>query len=74
MAEGRMISVWRFEDAPEKYRELSGHGGDEDWLAFVPDSMRDEFIGWLEGGSWFGCCAVSRHDVPGGVVHIGAHA
>lgn len=33
------ILVWRFYDAPEEYRALSGHGGDEDWLAFVPDEI-----------------------------------
>ena len=31
-----MIKVWRFEDAPKKYRALSTNGGDEDWIAFVP--------------------------------------
>lgn len=33
------IKVWHFYDAPEEYRALSGHGGDEDWLAFVPDEV-----------------------------------
>ena len=71
--ENRMIKVWRFEDAPEKYKALSDHGGDEDWLAFVPETMKDRYIPWMDDGSSFGCCRVSEHTVDGGVVRIGAH-
>lgn len=67
------ILVWRFYEAPEQYRKLSEHGGDEDWLAFVPDRYKDEYIGWLEYGS-FGVCEITQHPVEGGVVYIGAHA
>jgi hypothetical protein len=69
----KAIIVWEFHNAPEEYRRLSGHGGDEDWLAFVPDSLKDAYIGWLDYGP-FGCCDVSTHPVDGGVVKIGAHA
>ncbi len=68
----RMIKVWRFEDAPESYRRLSDHGGDEDWLAFVPDGMSQPM--WMDTGTLFGCCDVSEHQVFGGRVFIGAHA
>lgn len=68
------IKVWKWQDAPEEFKALSNHGGDEDWVAFVPDSMKDEYIGWMEDGTHFGCCDVSEHSVPGGVVRIGAHA
>lgn len=69
------IRVWRFEDAPREYAELSGHGGDEDWVAVVPRALSDEWIGWLESGSSFGCCDVSKHELRNGdVVHIGAHS
>lgn len=74
MSEDRTIKVWRFEDAPEEYRKLSEHGGDEDWLAFVPGSLSREYIGWMQPGSSFGICDVSEHDVDGGIVFIGAHA
>jgi hypothetical protein len=69
----KAIIVWEFHNAPEEYQRLSGHGGDEDWLAFVPDSLKDAYIGWIDGGN-FGCCDVSTHPVDGGVVKIGAHA
>lgn len=65
------IRVWKYEDAPEKYRSLSQHGGDEDWLAFVPEGMGRP--GWMDVPA-FGCCDVSAHPVRGGVVYIGAHA
>jgi hypothetical protein len=69
-----MIRVWRFDDAPEEFRELSGHGGDEDWLAVVPGPLADEYIGWLDHGP-FGCCDISRHPLSdGSIVYIGAHA
>lgn len=69
-----MIRVWRFDDAPEELRKLSRHGGDEDWLAHVPAVMAEDYIGWMEGGS-FGACDVSEHKLSdGSVVRIGAHA
>lgn len=68
------ILVWRFHEAPPQYQALSDHGGDEDWVAFIPDSLAGEWIGWLQEGTSFGCCRVSEHSVDGGVVRIGAHA
>jgi hypothetical protein len=70
----QMICVWRFNDAPQEWRDLSQHGGDEDWLAVVPATMRDAYIPWLDYGS-FGVCDISRHELPDGrIVFIGAHA
>ena len=69
-----MIKVWRFEDAPQEYRDLSTNGGDEDWIAFVPSVIGDEYIGWLDDGSSFGCCCVDQHNVEGGVIKIGCHS
>ena len=68
------ITVWRWEDAPEEFKALSTHGGDEDWVAFVPSFLKDTYIGWMDEGSSFGCCSVSEHEVKNGVVRIGAHA
>lgn len=70
---GSPIVVWRFREAPEALQELSPHGGDEDWLAFIPEKYADDWIGWLEHGP-FGVCDISRHPVAGGEVRIGAHA
>lgn len=70
----KTIFIWKWEDAPEEFKTLSHHGGDEDWVAFIPDSMKDEYISWMEEGTSFGCCDISEHSVPGGVVRIGAHA
>jgi hypothetical protein len=68
-----VISIWSFEDAPKKYQRLSEHGGDEDWLAFIPEQILDRYMPFLESPT-FGCCEVSVHPVPGGEVRIGAHA
>ena len=45
-----VILVFHFEDAPEALRQLSGHGGDEDWIAVVPPELVDvdPYIPWLE--------------------------
>ena len=66
------ILVWRFEDAPDGYKFLSPHGGDEDWLAFVPTGISEPL--WLANGTSFGCCSVSETPVTGGTIYIGAHA
>lgn len=71
------IRVWSWEDAPQKLKDLSEHGGDEDWLALLPPKHAFGWIEWLEDGSSFGCCSVSKHthpDFPGYEIRIGAHA
>lgn len=64
--------VWPFHDAPQVYKDLSPHGGDEDWIAFVPDGQHDKNPPWAWGG--FGISEVSEHEVGGGIILIGAHA
>ncbi len=67
------ILVWRFENAPEEYRKLSQHGGDEDWVAVIPAGEVRPY--WTDSGSGFGCCDVSEHRLEDGrLVLIGAHA
>lgn len=71
----RMIRAWAFEDAPEEFKKLSDHGGDEDWVAHIPKAISGDFINWMEEGTAFGCCRVSEHKLPdGSIVRIGAHA
>lgn len=70
---GHAILVWEFDDAPERFRRLSEHGGDEDWVALIPPDSN--YITWAEEGTAFGVCRVSEHDVGHGwTVRIGAHA
>lgn len=40
------ILVWPFDEAPKEYQNLSTNGGDEDWLAFVPEHLKEEWINW----------------------------
>lgn len=69
------IMVWPWDDAPEFLKALSPHGGDEDWVAHVPPWFASMYISWLESGSSFGVCDVSRHEIAdGSVVFIGAHS
>lgn len=76
------LTIWHFEDAPEQYKALSQHGGDEDWVLFAPKGT--EFGYWpyalenvLDGSEDsyhvpFG--HVDRHVLPEGTVVIFAHA
>ena len=71
------IMVWRWEDAPSRFRELSTHGGDEDWVALIPKEQweREGVPLWAETGTTFGCCDVYHYVLEGGcAVLIGAHA
>lgn len=73
------IKVWEFYSAPKEYQALSGHGGDEDWLALIPKELYSQQHGiplWMEGGvGSFGVCDTSIHFLDNGdVVAIGAHA
>lgn len=69
-----VIKVWRFEDAPKRYRDLSTNGGDEDWVAFVPAALANEYIGWMDEGGPYGCFAVKVYSVDGGEIRIGCHS
>ena len=71
------IQIWSFYDAPEELQSLSDNGGDEDWVAIIPEHLKDEWIGWLEEGTSFGCCRVQELDHPtlkGYKVRIGSHS
>lgn len=73
------ICIWPWLDAPEEYRALSPHGGDEDYVAYVPEALRDEPIVWKLGdrnsaGGALGSSDVSEHEVHDGLVLIGAHS
>lgn len=69
------IQVWRYDDAPRELKEMSKFGGDEDWVALVPPHSANEWLGWAEEGTPFGCCGVQRVELDDGrVVLIGAHA
>jgi hypothetical protein len=86
----KAMLLWRFYDAPEEYRALSDHGGDEDWILFVPwcafkdidfhvnNIDKEEYLpDWLDSivsSGWFGCAGYCHGEVKTGMVYIGAHA
>jgi len=74
--EKEFFKIWEFKDAPKKYSTLSTNGGDEDWVAFVPESMDDTWkvFNFFEYNNKFGDCEDNTHDVDGGAVYIGSHA
>jgi hypothetical protein len=75
------IKIWRFEDAPLKYQDMSINGGDEDWVAEVPV----EYPRWfgtipmfMREGTSFACCKldVFDYEINGKYyrIFIGSHA
>lgn len=72
------IKVWPWAVAPEEYKALSTHGGDEDWVAYVPVEFNELAIPWLgeNGAGHFGVCNTSVHDIEedDATVYIGAHS
>ena len=70
------ILVYRFHEAPVALQALSTNGGDEDWLAILPPSIGDTYIGWCEQPA-FGCSSVEEYPHPtkrGYRIRIGSHA
>lgn len=71
----RHIKIWRFHEAPVELKELSSHGGDEDWLVMIPPDWGDEPPAFLEQSRSFGPCDVSEHQHwSGATILIAAHA
>lgn len=66
------IKAWPFKDAPHELQALSLAGGDEDWLAVVPNEMLENYcIPWLDR---LGVCDVDEYPIAGAMVFIGTHA
>lgn len=72
-AAGAAILIWRFDDAPGELQALPTNGDDEDWVALLPATMKDEWIPWLDVDA-FGCCSRDRYEYDGRTVIIGSHA
>lgn len=68
------LVTWSFHEAPEAFRALSPHGGDEDWLTWAPPGF-PHYISWIDEGTPYGCCSVSEAELADGArIYIGAHA
>lgn len=75
------ITLWPFYEGPEEYQALSPHGGDEDWIMFVPDDLLSVACGHSTVAfklepirRAIGICDTTDHRVEGGTVFIGAHS
>lgn len=69
------IRVWKFEDAPKEYKDLSTNGGDEDWVVFVPkecDAGDDYQFNWIQYTDT--CNEPAVYKIKDGTIYIGAHA
>lgn len=74
MSTSNAILVWPYGEHPEVFDTVITNRDDADWVAFVPECYRDEYIGWMQEGTSFGCCSVNEYEVPGGYIAVGHHA
>lgn len=72
----KIITIYRFEDAPDELKGLSTNGGDEDWIALVPKAfVHNMYLGWLERIDTCQEPEVLDHPtLPDYEVWIGSHA
>ena len=74
----RAITLYAWEDAPERYRQLSRHGGDEDIVAVGPMTLFKAFMPfeWMiaEYVQWLGWSDVHYSIEKNVVVIVYAHA
>lgn len=71
------VRVWPWGTAPKELRDLSTNGGDEDWVALIPPTLRHDYFPWMEEGTYFGPCCVDEYEhpeLPGFKVRIGSHS
>lgn len=72
-ADARAVIVWKWEDAPEEYKEWCHNNGDEDWLAFVPTHLLGHYdIPWIESSSFAG--HLVKTVIQDGLLVCGAHS
>ena len=68
------IQIWKFSDAPEKYRGYFD-SDDADWLALIPKERAEEYIPFLEENTPFGPCWVDLiYQGDGSYLKVGYHA
>lgn len=67
-----MICVWDFHLAAQEFRDLSEHGGDEDWVVYVPPGVSEPM--WLFTAPFY--YEPQKFDLGSeyGVIYISAHA
>lgn len=69
-----IICVFKWDHAPQALKDLSRHGGDEDWVAFLPANLSGEDIPWIRRGGFGSCSVDTIWFEDGSRVCIGAHA
>ena len=76
------VRLWNFENAPDELKYLSDHGGDEDWIALVPASMKDKYYSLIECSDYERSGNLSRKELTnddiegleGYILYIGSHS
>ena len=69
----KTILVWSWRNTPEEFRRYIKDQDDIDWVAFIPNSYKNNYIDWLDSES-FGCCGRKKIKIQGGQIYIGYHS
>ena len=79
--EKQTVFLWLWEQAPEKYRQLSTNGGDEDYVILCTEERPDDkylsVTPWDQAArlaDWLYVCGFSRHEHEDGTVWITCHS
>ena len=65
------VIIYPFHEAPKRFKELSTHGGDEDWVIVCGKEFRDtaRYI-----ADRLAVCDLEEHETDAVIVFITAHA
>jgi hypothetical protein len=66
--------IWRWNSAPEMYRNLSVYGGDEDWVIVGMEDEVEDMRTWGEKMSYDGNINIVKHPHTHEYILILAHA
>ena len=68
----KMVCVWDFYVADKSLRVLSEHGGDEDWVIFVPSGLEEP--NWIYSAPFYHDPQKIELGSDCGTIYISAHS
>ena len=69
----KSIKIWKYEDCPKYLFRYITNKDDIDYIAFIPNELRENYFGFLDSES-FGCCVIEEYKIPKGILKVGHHA
>lgn len=69
------ILIYQFYDAPEELQQLSEHGGDEEWIIIIPNTILNKHHGYISmfEQKFIDNQEVEHENYPDCTIYISAH-